>query len=80
MDVQVMRRVLGTASSQDPSGDYILFYDFKPAEGVKLPACSVLYWWEDIDAFLIGKDGEDTDPMELEEFEAVKLLSEIPRI
>jgi hypothetical protein len=80
-DVVILRHKLGTASGYDEDREYIAWYDFQPAEGVNLPACPILYYWESTDTFLVGKIySEDDDPMEMEEFEAVKLLASLPRV
>ena len=80
-DVVILRRKLGTASGFDEDKEYVTYYDFQPAEGVSLPACAILYYFEDTDSFLVGKmDGEELSDMELEEFEAIKLLASLPRI
>jgi hypothetical protein len=80
MEIVIMRRVLGTASSITDHREYLEFQEFKPAKDTALPSCPALYYWESLDSFLVGKEGEGDDPMDFEDFEAIKILAQIPRI
>lgn len=76
MDVTFLARLLGTASGWDGEDGSYLFYDFIPAEGVNLPACTSFQINEQDGNFLIL----DQDTQVLETFDIVSFLYQLPKV
>lgn len=75
MEVKILGRVLGTASGWDGDlGENVWFYDFKPNEGIDLPAGDLLFDETN------GMIGLTTDEGEISNGQDIcKFLAPLPR-
>lgn len=75
-ELKILGRIVGTFDGWDGDpGDQVWFYNFKPNENVKIPACECLYYEETEGYIKCGtSDGQITNT-----FDIIELLSSIPR-